>query len=274
TRAKFFNVNEYSVPSLGCEGNVFSTLSVGTKSLASCRYKTVDKCEGGDPSAGEMVRSKKAMFPSRTESEAESRKKAHECENTPKIQFRMIEDLTAKMGAVEKIVRKGWKEDHTKAGSSTDVPEETKLLALWPVLKLRGNVGLLLLNNLLLIETTQQRLSYTTSGSEAGDITHLLIMATEGGWFFKFLDMELYMVDYTHECVSESGVPQNKQSGYCGVYCLKYIECHALGMTFPSHYLCDKNIKTFRSQMATEIFDENSINNTEKCLYKHLSVYD
>uniref|UniRef100_A0A0D2ZS12 Ubiquitin-like protease family profile domain-containing protein n=1 Tax=Brassica oleracea var. oleracea TaxID=109376 RepID=A0A0D2ZS12_BRAOL len=87
-------------------------------------------------------------------------------------------------------------------------------------------------------------------------------------------DMELYMVDYTHECVSESGVPQNKQSGYCGVYCLKYIECHALGMTFPSHYLCDKNIKTFRSQMATEIFDENSINNTEKCLYKHLSVYD
>ncbi|CAF1732836.1 unnamed protein product [Brassica oleracea var. botrytis] len=50
------------------------------------------------------------------------------CENTPKIQFRMIEDLTAKMGAVEKIVRKGWKEDHTKAGSSTDVPEETSLM--------------------------------------------------------------------------------------------------------------------------------------------------
>lgn len=38
----------------------------------------------------------------------------------------MIEGLTAKMGAVEKIVREGWKEDQTKAGSSTDVPEANK----------------------------------------------------------------------------------------------------------------------------------------------------
>ncbi|KAG2270681.1 hypothetical protein Bca52824_065236 [Brassica carinata] len=105
---------------------------------------------------GQMVRSKKAVSPYRTESEAESRKKAREspgldtetmkaeivrwltgltsnmveglsrCDNTLKTQSRMIEGLTAKMGAVEKIVREGWKEDLTKAGSSTDVPEANK----------------------------------------------------------------------------------------------------------------------------------------------------
>ena len=87
-------------------------------------------------------------------------------------------------------------------------------------------------------------------------------------------DRELYTVDFTHERVSQSRVPQNKQSGDCRVYFVKYIECHALGMPFPSHDMCDKSIKTIRSQMATEIFDETNINGTEKCLYKHLSVYD
>nr|VDD44964.1 unnamed protein product [Brassica oleracea] len=106
--------------------------------------------------AGQMVRSKKAVSPYRTESEAESRKKAREspgldtetmkaeivrwltgltsnmveglsrCDNTLKTQSHMIEGLTAKMGAVEKIVREGWKEDLTKVGSSTDVPEANK----------------------------------------------------------------------------------------------------------------------------------------------------
>ncbi|XP_013700032.2 uncharacterized protein LOC106403789 [Brassica napus] len=85
-------------------------------------------------------------------------------------------------------------------------------------------------------------------------------------------EMELYTVDFTHE--RESGVPQNKQSGDCGVYCLKYIECHALGMPFPPHELCDKKIKTIRSQMASEIFDETRINGTEKRDYKHLGLYD
>ncbi|XP_033134260.1 uncharacterized protein LOC117127724 [Brassica rapa] len=85
-------------------------------------------------------------------------------------------------------------------------------------------------------------------------------------------ERELYTVDFTHE--RESGVPQNKQSGDCGVYCLKYIECHALGMPFPPHELCDKKIKTIRSQMASEIFDETRINSTEKRDYKHLGVYE
>ncbi|XP_022566358.2 uncharacterized protein LOC106404172 [Brassica napus] len=85
-------------------------------------------------------------------------------------------------------------------------------------------------------------------------------------------ERELYTVDFTHE--RESGVPQNKQSGDCGVYCLKYIECHALDMPFPPHELCDKKIKTIRSQMASEIFDETRINGTEKRDYKHLGLYD
>ncbi|KAF8106367.1 hypothetical protein N665_0142s0006 [Sinapis alba] len=67
-------------------------------------------------------------------------------------------------------------------------------------------------------------------------------------------DRELYMVDFTHERISASGVPQNTQSGDCGVYCLKYIECHAL--------------------LAAEIFDETNINDTEKREYKNLAVYE
>ncbi|CAF2055812.1 unnamed protein product [Brassica napus] len=85
-------------------------------------------------------------------------------------------------------------------------------------------------------------------------------------------EREMYTVDFTHE--RESGVPQNKQSGDCGVYCLKYIECHALGMPFPPHELCDKKIKTIKSQMASEIFDETRINGTEKRDYKHLGLND
>ncbi|WZZ20195.1 hypothetical protein YC2023_121582 [Brassica napus] len=106
--------------------------------------------------AGQMMRSLKTVSPSRTESDAESRKKAREspgldvetmkgeivrwltgltsnmveglsrCENTLKTQSHMIEGLTTQVGAVEKMVRDGWKEDHTKAGSSTDVPEANK----------------------------------------------------------------------------------------------------------------------------------------------------
>ncbi|KAL0827224.1 hypothetical protein Bca101_050901 [Brassica carinata] len=106
--------------------------------------------------ASQMVGSLKTVSPSRTQSDAESRKKAREspgldvetmkgeivcwligltsnmveglsrCENTLKTQSRMIEGLTTQVGAVEKMVREGWKEDHTKADSFTDVPEANK----------------------------------------------------------------------------------------------------------------------------------------------------
>ncbi|KAF8051375.1 hypothetical protein N665_1738s0002 [Sinapis alba] len=51
---------------------------------------------------------------------------------------------------------------------------------------------------------------------------------------------------FTYERV-KVGVPQCR-SGDCGVYTLKYIECHALGITsFPATF-CNKNVKEIREQ--------------------------
>ncbi|KAF8109089.1 hypothetical protein N665_0103s0043 [Sinapis alba] len=45
-------------------------------------------------------------------------------------------------------------------------------------------------------------------------------------------------------------------AGDCGVYALKYIECHALGYTsFPVAF-CEKNVKHIREKMAHDIFHE------------------
>ncbi|KAL0815680.1 hypothetical protein Bca101_072124 [Brassica carinata] len=468
---------------------------------------------------GQMVRSKKAVSPYRTESEAESRKKAREspgldtetmkaeivrwltgltsnmveglsrCDNTLKTQSRMIEGLTAKMGAVEKIVREGWKEDLTKAGSSTDVPEanksnghkakedkaeESKAAETSPkpnimttrakardtqatvsenenggisvvvvykeqscidygsVKKLK-QVGKLKAARIVARAKSerQRRLASTQHSPFDGNSMAKVVIPNQpkrGQGYYPFAgvdrqklsvlldwvkldplrytkhperfrsdricmvdavftqmwtkkyseflaspanpdgsgklippgaldyytdeepaycrsnktwvleiddiyvplfvkndhwvacwisiprrhiviwdsdvayakdaeiaktvkpiahmlpymmhtlstgeERELYTVDFTHEQISKSGVPQNKQSGDCEVYCLKYIECHALGMPFPPHELCDNKIKKIRSQMATGIFDATSINGIEKRLYKHLGVYD
>ncbi|CAN7011159.1 unnamed protein product, partial [Brassica oleracea var. botrytis] len=58
---------------------------------------------------------------------------------------------------------------------------------------------------------------------------------------------------YTYERVTV-GVPQCR-AGYCGVFALKYIECHALGMSFPPEF-CNKNVKAIREKMALDIFKE------------------
>ncbi|CAN6826909.1 unnamed protein product [Brassica oleracea] len=58
---------------------------------------------------------------------------------------------------------------------------------------------------------------------------------------------------YTYERVTV-GVPQCR-AGYCGVFALKYIECHALGMSFPPEF-CNKNAKAIREKMALDIFKE------------------
>ncbi|KAF8109235.1 hypothetical protein N665_0100s0024 [Sinapis alba] len=51
------------------------------------------------------------------------------------------------------------------------------------------------------------------------------------------------------------GVPQCIASD-CGVYALKYMECHALGYTsFPPAF-CEKNVKQIREKMAHDIFHE------------------
>lgn len=72
----------------------------------------------------------------------------------------------------------------------------------------------------------------------------------------------------------KSGVPQNDQSGDCGVYCLKYIEFHALGMEFPS-YLCDKNIKSIRDKLASDILHDLKVTWLEKREeYALLDMYD
>ncbi|CAA7026183.1 unnamed protein product [Microthlaspi erraticum] len=46
---------------------------------------------------------------------------------------------------------------------------------------------------------------------------------------------------FTHERIA--GVPEQEGPGDCGVYCLKYIECHATGNAFinaiHSRYACD-----------------------------------
>ncbi|CAN6801705.1 unnamed protein product [Brassica oleracea] len=58
---------------------------------------------------------------------------------------------------------------------------------------------------------------------------------------------------YTYERVTV-GIPQCR-SGDCGVFALKYIECHALGMSFPLEF-CNKKAKALREKMALDIFKE------------------
>ncbi|KAF2540487.1 hypothetical protein F2Q68_00031871 [Brassica cretica] len=57
---------------------------------------------------------------------------------------------------------------------------------------------------------------------------------------------------FTYERV-KAGVPVAR-SGDCGVYTLKYIECHALGMSSFPPVFSDKNVKTIREKMVTKMF--------------------
>ncbi|VVB10148.1 unnamed protein product [Arabis nemorensis] len=77
---------------------------------------------------------------------------------------------------------------------------------------------------------------------------------------------------YTHERI-KVGVPQNVQSGDCGVYTMKYIECHALGHPFTST-LCDANIVAIREKLVAEIFEETSIRGLEFNTYNSFDLYD
>ncbi|ESQ30938.1 hypothetical protein EUTSA_v10012223mg [Eutrema salsugineum] len=78
---------------------------------------------------------------------------------------------------------------------------------------------------------------------------------------------------FTHSRVPGTEIPQNIQSGDCGVYCLKYIECHALDLPFPPE-LCDKNIQKIREKMAAELFDETGCRGHDKLDAIGLDVYD
>ncbi|KAL0657484.1 hypothetical protein Bca4012_078069 [Brassica carinata] len=46
------------------------------------------------------------------------------------------------------------------------------------------------------------------------------------------------------------------RAGDCGVYTLKYIECHALGIDFSKKDFAKANGKTMRDKMAVDIFQE------------------
>ncbi|KAF3566865.1 hypothetical protein DY000_02016730 [Brassica cretica] len=61
------------------------------------------------------------------------------------------------------------------------------------------------------------------------------------------------LLQYTYERVTV-GVPQCR-AGDCGVFALKYIECYALGMSFPPA-LCNKNSKAIREKMVLDICKE------------------
>ncbi|CAN7046979.1 unnamed protein product [Brassica oleracea var. botrytis] len=87
------------------------------------------------------------------------------------------------------------------------------------------------------------------------------------------MDLFLYMVLYLLvECASSdeqraqyslepftyerlTNIPQAR-AGDCGVYALKYIECHAFGMPFSKKDFPKSNGKTMRDKMAVDIFKE------------------
>ncbi|KAF3504899.1 hypothetical protein F2Q69_00044650 [Brassica cretica] len=58
---------------------------------------------------------------------------------------------------------------------------------------------------------------------------------------------------FTYERLTN--IPQAR-AGDCGVYALKYIECHALGMPFSKKDFAKPNVKTMRDKMAVDIFKE------------------
>lgn len=50
-------------------------------------------------------------------------------------------------------------------------------------------------------------------------------------------------------------IPQMQKAGDCGIYAIKFVECHALDFEFTTS-LSDVNIKMVREKLAAEIFDE------------------
>ncbi|KAL0713142.1 hypothetical protein Bca4012_020120 [Brassica carinata] len=64
---------------------------------------------------------------------------------------------------------------------------------------------------------------------------------------------EYSLESFTYERLKD--LPQAR-SGDCGVYVLKYIECHALGMPFNKKDFAKSKGKAIRDKMAVDIFEE------------------
>nr|VDD36422.1 unnamed protein product [Brassica oleracea] len=62
----------------------------------------------------------------------------------------------------------------------------------------------------------------------------------------------------------------------CGVYTLKYIECHALGIEFCKKDFAKANRKSMRDKMAVDIFQEHSDTHEfeNKDMDDNLGAYD
>ncbi|CAN7079101.1 unnamed protein product, partial [Brassica oleracea var. botrytis] len=66
------------------------------------------------------------------------------------------------------------------------------------------------------------------------------------------------------------------RAGDCGVYALKYIECHALGIEFSKKDFAKANGKSMRDKMAVDIFEEHPVVHEyeNKDNFDNLDAYD
>ncbi|CAN6875494.1 unnamed protein product [Brassica oleracea] len=66
------------------------------------------------------------------------------------------------------------------------------------------------------------------------------------------------------------------RAGDCGVYALKYIECHALGIEFSKKDFAKANGKSMRDKMAVDIFEEHPVVHEyeNKDNFENLDAYD
>ncbi|CAN6932006.1 unnamed protein product, partial [Brassica oleracea] len=73
-------------------------------------------------------------------------------------------------------------------------------------------------------------------------------------WIVMWISIpKRHIVPFTYE--RPTNIPPVR-AGDCGVYTLKYIECHALGIEFSKKDFAKANGKTMRDKMAVDIFQE------------------
>ncbi|CAF1709877.1 unnamed protein product [Brassica napus] len=102
------------------------------------------------------------------------------------------------------------------------------------------------------IFSRQWRASYPDFKSDTPDANGLGRRLPGGAWnYHAGVQYTLEPYTYARQTV---GVPQCR-AGDCGPFTLKYIECHALGIEFPSAF-DKKHGKTIREKMALDIFRE------------------
>nr|VDD29707.1 unnamed protein product [Brassica oleracea] len=94
----------------------------------------------------------------------------------------------------------------------------------------------------------------------------LLVNYTDTHWIAMWISIpKRHIVVFDNICSSISpeeldARPTNippARAGDCGVYALKYIECHALGIEFGKKDFAKPNRKTMRDKMAVDIFQEH-----------------